>query len=62
MSMDVAYTAPLGRIYIFDLCQVRCCTHDPGHAELKELSNDTKNVHIDKERQKLAIFGPCAIY
>jgi hypothetical protein len=31
-------------------------------SELKELSNDTKNVQIDKERQKLAIFGPCAIY
>lgn len=22
MSMEVAYNAPLGRIYIFDLCQV----------------------------------------
>jgi flagellar basal body rod protein FlgB len=31
-------------------------------SELKELSNDTNNVQIDKERQKLAIFGPCAIY
>jgi hypothetical protein len=29
-------------------------------SKLNKLSNDTKNGHIDKERQKLAIFGPCA--
>jgi hypothetical protein len=31
-------------------------------SELKELSNDTKNVQIGHTRQELAIFGPCAIY
>jgi WD40 repeat protein len=31
-------------------------------SELKELSNDTKNVQIGYIRRELAIFGPCAIY
>jgi hypothetical protein len=30
-------------------------------SKLKELSNETKNVKVDHSRQKLPIFGPCAI-